>query len=402
MKAFFYYFFKIILVIVKVFTVLLEIISLVYLFSNDSKIITFILMLIFWYLGISLPNRILKKMKKPQSTVSEIYEYESIKPKSSSSDTTMEDAPQKKDYAWKTKYNAIKSGKKIYINTIKDMLSYNSIDLKYFAVLNEIMNEYKLSKWFINKNNRKYLLPFIKYCARELIFSNKFTEKQKEIFSQLSCFILIEKSFIDTLIKNQAVEYFYYMKNQAIADERLTPNEERELSNIAKKLDLSEEDIMMSSSDKTQLALYRLYNEIDNGYLPNIESSVLLTRGEICHYESDADRVITNTRVIGYGGGTAGISLRIAKGVTIRTSAFRGHPITREYETEHEGTLTVTNKRLIFISRSKGFVAPIQNIVGLEGFSDGLGIQHGQKYYLMRCKNPQLLAMIIAASISKK
>ena len=149
MKTFFYYFFKTILVIFKIFTVLLEIISLVYLFSNDSKIITFILMLIFWYLGISLPNRILKKMKKPQSTISEIYEYESIKPNSSSSDTTMEDAPQKKDYAWKTKYNAIKSGKKIYIKAIKDMLSYNSIDLKYFTVLNEIMNEYNLSKWFI-------------------------------------------------------------------------------------------------------------------------------------------------------------------------------------------------------------------------------------------------------------
>lgn len=78
-----------------------------------------------------------------------------------------------------------------------------------------------------------------------------------------------------------------------------------------------------------------------------------------------------------YVGGSKGVSIRVAKGIYFRTSAFKGHPVERT-ETIHagHGLLAVTNKHLYFGGGSgKDFRVQLDKIVSFEPFSDGIGIQ---------------------------
>lgn len=75
-----------------------------------------------------------------------------------------------------------------------------------------------------------------------------------------------------------------------------------------------------------------------------------------------------------YVGRSAGVSVRIAKGVYYRTGAFRGHPVERtERVSLGRGVLAVTTKHIYF-SGAKSFRVRHDKIVTYTPFSDGVGI----------------------------
>lgn len=76
-----------------------------------------------------------------------------------------------------------------------------------------------------------------------------------------------------------------------------------------------------------------------------------------------------------YVGRSAGVSVRIMKGVYYRTGAFQGNPIQyTERVSVGTGTLIITNKHIYFHSTSKSFRLPFSKIISFEPFSNGIGI----------------------------
>ncbi len=77
-----------------------------------------------------------------------------------------------------------------------------------------------------------------------------------------------------------------------------------------------------------------------------------------------------------YVGGFQGVSIRIAKGLYYRTSAFKGERV-QTSQTIHAdiGLLGVTNKHIYFEGPSKRFRINYNKIVSFEPFSDGIGVQ---------------------------
>ncbi len=77
-----------------------------------------------------------------------------------------------------------------------------------------------------------------------------------------------------------------------------------------------------------------------------------------------------------YVGTSHGVSVRIAKGLYYRTSAFRGHPIQETSVVNvGRGTLAVTTKQLYFACPGKSFRIPFTKIVTIEPFTDGVSVQ---------------------------
>lgn len=75
-----------------------------------------------------------------------------------------------------------------------------------------------------------------------------------------------------------------------------------------------------------------------------------------------------------YAGRSAGVSIRIAKGVYYRTAAFRGHPIERtERVSLGRGLLAITTKHVYF-DGAKSFRVKHEKIVSHTPFSDGVAI----------------------------
>ena len=76
-----------------------------------------------------------------------------------------------------------------------------------------------------------------------------------------------------------------------------------------------------------------------------------------------------------YEGGSRGISVRVARGVYLRTGATKGERI-ETMETVHAdtGMLAVTTKHLYFAGPKKGFRVRHDKIISFEQYSDGIGI----------------------------
>jgi hypothetical protein len=86
----------------------------------------------------------------------------------------------------------------------------------------------------------------------------------------------------------------------------------------------------------------------------------------------DYSEVRTKTE---YVGGSQGVSIRIAKGVYYRTSAFKGRPVqTENLHFIGNGTVGITTKHIYFKSTTKSFRIAYSKIVTMDPYEDGIGI----------------------------
>lgn len=78
-----------------------------------------------------------------------------------------------------------------------------------------------------------------------------------------------------------------------------------------------------------------------------------------------------------YTGGSAGVSFRVAKGVYLRTGAFKGYPVetTETVCLGHFGCFIVTNKHVFWISSAKSIKIPVKKIISVMPCSNGVIIQ---------------------------
>ena len=81
-------------------------------------------------------------------------------------------------------------------------------------------------------------------------------------------------------------------------------------------------------------------------------------------------------RTIGYSGSSNGVSIRVARGVTVRTGKSRAKAV-RKIVSIAEGELVVTDQRLIFAGDRKSLSLPLKSLVNVANYSDGFGLSSG-------------------------
>ena len=78
---------------------------------------------------------------------------------------------------------------------------------------------------------------------------------------------------------------------------------------------------------------------------------------------------------IQYVGGSAGISVRVAKGVYLRTGGYKGERISTEsLELQDRGMVGITTKHIYFKGTQKGFRIALSKLISVERFSDAIGV----------------------------
>lgn len=139
-------------------------------------------------------------------------------------------------------------------------------------------------------------------------------------------------------------------------------------------------------------ALRELENNITSmTTLPIIDSEgVILNPDEVCHYQQYARAVKISNIVTGYSGGSAGLSVRVAKGVTLHSGNSNRTPIRKNVANYYPGLLTITNKRII-MTGEKGFDKPINKLTAITPYSDGVELQFGSSNYSIAIPAPQPL-----------
>jgi hypothetical protein len=109
-----------------------------------------------------------------------------------------------------------------------------------------------------------------------------------------------------------------------------------------------------------------------NPLRPIIVPALVLKAGEACYGQWQAE-TYTMHKSTHYVGGSTGASFRVARGVYLRNSGFRGAPVqTQAMASEGRGTVYITNKRLVFVGPAKTIELAFTKIASVEPYTDGM------------------------------
>lgn len=108
-------------------------------------------------------------------------------------------------------------------------------------------------------------------------------------------------------------------------------------------------------------------------------AGMLMKRGEAVYLSAPGslyeERVVRRR----FQGGSRGVSVRIAKGLSYRIGATRGTAVSeREAVAVSEGELVMTNTRVVFLGDRKGFEIPYAKLTHMEAFADGAQFSDAQ------------------------
>lgn len=100
------------------------------------------------------------------------------------------------------------------------------------------------------------------------------------------------------------------------------------------------------------------------------EIAVASVAATLCRYKTQTH----------YVGGSQGLSIPIGHGFRYRVSSFRGQPIQTDVLSHlDEGTLVVTNQRLVFLGTKRDVSTPVAKLLQVEPFSNGVAISREGK-----------------------
>ena len=102
--------------------------------------------------------------------------------------------------------------------------------------------------------------------------------------------------------------------------------------------------------------------ELQIGF-PNIKyQGFFVQSGELIIYAAPAQTFTDKNMMVGYTGKSSGVSVRVAKGVSIRSGGSGGRAIRSNVRNYNSGDLIITNKRVLFIGKDGGFEYKVDKI----------------------------------------
>lgn len=167
--------------------------------------------------------------------------------------------------------------------------------------------------------------------------------------------------------------------SQALEDGVVTEGEEKNLLMLTRVLGISN-SVLHSSQAWDQLVKSRVLADILNGRVPKRFTmnglSVLLQKGEDVIWGFGGVDFNEARKRTHYVGGSVGVSVRVAKGVYLRTAAFRGHPV-QKTEMVHvdTGELVITNKHIFFQGGAGVVKMAVKKLAAVEPYADAIGFQ---------------------------
>lgn len=123
--------------------------------------------------------------------------------------------------------------------------------------------------------------------------------------------------------------------------------------------------------------------------------SVILRPGKICHYQESASVLQVKNEVVGHTSGSAGVSVRVAKGLTLHSGGSRDYAIRQAVSHLHPGLFTIMNQRFI-MTGEKGFDHPLSKLTAMTPYNgyEGITLQFGRSVYTVIMDEPYIVPKI--------
>lgn len=122
--------------------------------------------------------------------------------------------------------------------------------------------------------------------------------------------------------------------------------------------------------------------QIQAGGLPALSGvPVVLTEGEVAHFFAPARRAVTKKKAVGRTGKSGGVSVRVAKGVSVRSGGGASRTVYNDVTDFFDGQVVLTNRRIVFLAKQGGFDCKLTAISAITPEGDRIMVQAGKDAY---------------------
>jgi Chloroplast envelope transporter len=281
----------------------------------------------------------------------------------------------------------------VYLNyCLKDKI-LNDQELTELNYLKSILN---LDGKTIEKLHIILGQSIYKKSFQEAVADGRLTKNEEEFLSKLENTLRLPKELADKISAQTRTSYIENYVAQIVADQRLSPNEEEEIQAIANSLNVN---VQLNEQTKEQLRKLKLYWALENLDLPAIHPDILIQKSEVCHLKiSDANwyELRSVRQSVSHSGYST--SFNVAKGFYLQTGSYK--PKSYSVDTLKlidTGTLYLTNKRILFIGTNKNSNIRIDKILNLTPYIDGveIGKETGKSPTLKISQNADIFCIML-------
>lgn len=184
-----------------------------------------------------------------------------------------------------------------------------------------------------------------------------------------------EKALSEEEVRMVGLTIYRRALRNAMADSRITPEEDATLQRLQKLLGLSHTDL---KADRDQLQRVHLFARIERGELPRVNAPVALDNGEICHWVVQA-RLAQKLTIPGPARAPLSrVSFRVDT-ITPFLVAGERDPLqpSEDILPLDLGMLLVTSRRTLFRGARRTAALPHLKLERVELYSDGIRLEIG-------------------------
>lgn len=115
--------------------------------------------------------------------------------------------------------------------------------------------------------------------------------------------------------------------------------------------------------------------QAEHGELPVVDSGMILGRGEVCHWTSEAELLQMKRVTVGISYSGPSVRIPIMRGLSWRMGSYSGarHTEDRLVSLDH-GTVIITNKRILFNGPLKNLAVKLERVIDLTVYKDGFSV----------------------------
>ncbi|MGC4961589.1 DUF2510 domain-containing protein [Gordonia sp. DT101] len=200
--------------------------------------------------------------------------------------------------------------------------------------------------------------------------------------------------------EDKAWEVFRVAAHDVLADDIVSTDEEQHLEDLASALAVPYEDLAVRDFELLEDLVVA---QINDGRLPVDEDAPLLTKPDEVAYYAPRVSLMKETDVREFRGGSRGVSVRLAKGLTYRVGDVRGRSVVvgSELKEQDTGQLVITDRRAVFIGRKRTLEFRYDKLVAIEQYADGLRLNVSNRqlasiFIFQRNSSPSIAAALLA------
>ncbi|MCB1176945.1 MAG: hypothetical protein KDK36_05135 [Leptospiraceae bacterium] len=290
-------------------------------------------------------------------------------------------------------------GEQIYTYFFNKFLGNFQLSPEELEELEKIQNYFSLGQSFIKQvklnQGKKILQQLFKLSYEDLELSE---EEELKILS-LADTLGVSKEEIENINKNVVLGKYNKAIANVLEDNLFTDEEVKEVEELRKKLNLTEEELNLRSTEK-QLQYYRILYFIEKGEMPEIIPSIPLSNKEKIYFETEAtlleyrpDEKFLKNR---------GFIVKLPKGEEYKIGKSRKPLLEPTGRGRFTGKLFITSKRILFLHKIRSFAIHYDKLLELEIFRNGIcGYDLKKTPHLLEFSNENELFPYIVSKLWK-